>query len=161
MRYDRAGRPGRTEFMMTLRTALVLCAAALAIWVLSLIVPERVYAQDSNEGLVAVGGLEILRIRASAPGMTVADRAGAVQERLVTILADPGLRPSDITTVPSGKDQKLLVKGQLLVTVTRRDAEFNKTTTRQLADIWAKHVRAVLPQVNVRPNPGVGAEPVK
>jgi hypothetical protein len=146
---------------MTLRATVALCGAALAVWTAGLVTPERVYAQDPNEGLVAVGGVEILRIRMPAPNMTIAERASAIQDRLVTILSDSNLRPSDIVAAPSGKDYKLLVKGQLLVTVTRRDAEFNKTTTRQLAEVWAKHIRAVLPQVNVKPNPGNGAKPDK
>ena len=146
---------------MALRTSLGVCVVALTMWGMNLAEPDRVLAQDPNEGLVAVGGVEILRIRIPAPNMTIAERAAAVQDRLVTILSDPKLRPSDITTAPSGKDYKLLVKGQLLVTATRRDAEFNKTNTRQLAEVWARHIRAVLPQVNVRPNPNVGDKPDK
>ncbi len=128
---------------------LALTLAAMLLW------PEKVWAQDPNEGLVAVGGEEILRIRFPAAGLTVRQRAEAIQERLVPILADPGLQPADIYAVPVGRDYVIRVKGRLLVTVTPDVARFNGTTTRHLSDIWVRHLRAVLPQVNVKPNPNV------
>jgi ABC-type phosphate transport system auxiliary subunit len=144
---------------MSLKWALIGSTLFLAIWGITLVLPERIYAQDSqdpNAGLVAVGGEEVLRFRTAPAGMTLQQRANAIQERLVTILSDTTLRPSDIVTAPAKGDYKILVKNRLLVTVTRKDANANKTSPKLLADTWARHVRKVLPQVNVRPNPNNG-----
>jgi hypothetical protein len=151
---------------MTTKWTLITCGAILLVWGIGLAAPARLWAQDAadpNAGLVAVGGEEVLRLRVAPPSMTLSQRAGAIQERLVTILSDTSLRPGDVTVRPVGtgkmSDAVIRVKSRLLVTVTRRDAEANSTTPRLLAEGWARHVRKVLPQVNVRPNPNNGAPP--
>ena len=147
---------------MSARITAIWCMSLLAWWSAGLINATPIYTQeDPNAGLVAVGGETILRIRTASAGLSIEQRADTLQERLVTILAAPDLRPSDITVAPSGKDCKILVKGKLFVTATQTDASFNKTTTRQLANIWADHIRTVLPKVNAKPNPNSGAPPSK
>jgi hypothetical protein len=145
---------------MNTRNTALWCISLLAWWSAGLINATPVYIQDDpNAGLVAVGGETILRIRTASAGLSIQQRADKLQERLVTILAAPDLRPSDIIVVPSGKDCKILVNGKLFVTATQTDASFNKTTTRQLANTWADHIRIVLPKVNAKPNPNSGAPP--
>jgi len=110
------------------------------------------FAQEEPPGEVTVGGELILRIRFSAGGMTPQQRASAITQRLVNILQDPDIQPSDIVVKPiAGGEAAIYVKDNLLVTVDKKHAALNKTTPLKLGEIWAKHLREVLPQVNVKP----------
>jgi len=42
-------------------------------------------------------------------------------------------------------NEVIVVKDQLLLTVDKRTADFNKATPKQLAEMWVKHIREVLP----------------
>jgi hypothetical protein len=111
-----------------------------------------VFAQEEPAGEVTVGGELILRIRFSAGGMTPQQRADAITQRLVKILQDPDIQPSDIVVKPvAGGNAAIYVKDNLLVTVDKKHAALNKTTPMRLGEIWADHLRQVLPQVNVKP----------
>ncbi|GIV18745.1 MAG: hypothetical protein KatS3mg023_0496 [Armatimonadota bacterium] len=126
----------------TLVVALALLLAALSLS----------FAQEEPVGEVVVGGEMILRIRFSAGGMTPQQRADAITVRLRTILQDPDIQPSDIVVKPiAGGEAAIYVKENLLVTVDKKHAALNKTTPLKLGEIWAKHLREVLPQVNVKP----------
>jgi hypothetical protein len=129
---------------------LALCSATIA-------AGDQMTLQENRNGLVAVGGVSILTIRFPAAGMSVKRRAGAVTDRLRYILADPTLKPSDIVAVPEGDNAaKIMVKGRLLVEVEPETARYNTTTPLALAQEWTQHLRQVLPEVNVRPNPNLG-----
>lgn len=109
-------------------------------------------AQQEPPAEVTVGGELILRIRFSAGGMTPQQRADAITTRLRTILQDPNIQPSDVVVKPiAGGEAAIYVKEHLLVTVDKRHAELHKTTPLKLGEIWAKHLREVIPQVNVKP----------
>ena len=112
---------------------------------------------DNRDGKVAVGGVEILTVRFPAAGLTVKQRADAVTERLNAILSDPNLKASDIEAVPLGKrcldGAEIVVKGRLFITVDCATARYNKATPIDLARAWLKHLRRVLPALNVKPNP--------
>lgn len=109
-------------------------------------------AQTEPPGEVTIGGEIILRIRFSAGGMTPKQRADAITMRLRTILQDPNIQPSDIVVKPiAGGEAGIYVKDQLLVTVDKAHANLHKTTPTVLGEVWAKHLRDVLPQVNVKP----------
>lgn len=110
------------------------------------------FAQQESVGEVTIGGELILRIRFSAGGMSPQQRADAITVRLRTILEDPNIQPSDVVVKPiAGGEAAIYIKEHLLVTVDRRHAEFHKTTPLKLGEIWAKHLREVIPQVNVKP----------
>ncbi|GIV16304.1 MAG: hypothetical protein KatS3mg022_1739 [Armatimonadota bacterium] len=110
------------------------------------------WAQQEQPAEVTVGGELILRIRFSAGGMTPQQRADAITMRLRTILQDPNIQPSDIVVKPiAGGEAAIYVKENLLVTVDKKHAALNKTTPLKLGEIWAKHLREVIPQVNVKP----------
>ncbi len=110
------------------------------------------WVQGEPPAEVTVGGELILRIRFSAGGMTPQQRADAITMRLRTILQDPDIQPADVVVKPiAGGEAGIYVKDQLLITVDRRHAEFHKTTPLKLGEIWAKHLREVIPQVNVKP----------
>lgn len=109
-------------------------------------------AQGEQPGVVTVGGEMILRIRFSAGGMTPQQRADAITTRLRTILQDPDIQPEDVVVKPiAGGEAAIYIKENLLVTVDRRHADFHKTTPLKLGEIWANHLRKVIPQVNVKP----------
>jgi hypothetical protein len=110
-------------------------------------------ARADSDGDVNVGGEHILTIRFASNGYSIKDRADAVTDRLTRILSDSSLRPSDIVVSRSGKDAVIRVKDRLLITVDAQTAHFNQTTPLALGESWAKHLRIVLPRVNVRPNP--------
>jgi hypothetical protein len=110
------------------------------------------FAQEQPVGEVTVGGELILRIRFSAGGMTPQQRADAITQRLVNILQELDIQPSGIVVKPiGGGEAAIYVKDNLLVTVDKKHAALNKTTPFKLGEIWAKHLREVLPQVNVKP----------
>ena len=109
-------------------------------------------AQQEPPGIVTVGGELVLRVRFSAGGMTPQQRADAITQRLVRILQDPDIQPSDIVVKPiAGGEAAIYVKDALLVTVDKKHAQVNQTTPIKLAEMWAKHLREVIPQVNVKP----------
>lgn len=111
-------------------------------------------AKAQNEGVVAVGGEWILTVRTPAGGMSVKERADRITERLVTILSDPSIKPQDITAVPLGRTEaKIMVKKELLVTVDSETARINQMDAMALAMKWVRHLRKVIPQVNVKLNP--------
>jgi hypothetical protein len=123
---------------------LLACGALLAAWT----------ARAQNpEGQIAVGGELLFEIRVPAGKYTIKQRASAVEDRLVTILAAPVIKPGDVKVVPNGKDCNITVQNHLLVTATQADGRINHLTSRQQAEVWAKQLRKVLPQVNAKPNP--------
>jgi hypothetical protein len=138
-------------------TALALTGATLLI---GLAAGAQDEAPNPKDGEVAVGGKTILTIRVPSEGMTVKERAEAVTNRLVTILNDSSLRPSDIIAVPLGRNAaKIMVKNQLLVTIDPQTARINQAKPLALANIWVDHLRRVLPHVSVKPNPNLGEPP--
>ena len=60
---------------------------------------------------------------------------------------------SDIVVARNGKDAVIRVKDRLLVTVDAPTAKFNQTDPMSLGESWAKHLRIILPKINVKPNP--------
>ena len=112
-------------------------------------------AHADSDGDVNVGGEHILTVRFASNGFSIKDRAEAITDRLTRILSDSHLKPSDIVVSPSGKDAVIKVKDRLLVTVDAQTAHFNQSTPLALGESWARHLRVVLPKVNVRPNPNI------
>lgn len=115
------------------------------------------HAIDANEGAVDVGGEHVLTIYFPSGGMSVKDRADKVTERLVTILGDPMLKPSDVQALPFGaKEARIMVKDKLLYTVDMQTAKRTNTTPMKLAQTYVTHLRDLLPRINVKPNPNLG-----
>ena len=86
-----------------------------------------------------------MRVRIAAAGYSPEQRAAAIQERLNRILAHGPIHPSDITVAALGTDAVVRVKGRLLFTADRTTARFNQATPLELANMWADHMRSVLP----------------
>jgi len=137
-----------------------LMAVALGLSMMRVTAQNKPAPPVNPDGMVAVGGVSILTFRFPAAGMSIKQRADAVTARIRAILADPALKPSDIVAVPMDKSNaKIMVKDRLLVTIDEETARFNTTTPLALAQAWTQHLRKVLPQLNVKPNPNQG-EPV-
>ena len=116
------------------------------------------HAVDVNEGSVDVGGEHVLTIYFPSGSMSVKDRADKVTERLVTILGDPKIVPSDVQALAFGaKEARIMVKDKLLYTVDMQTAKRNSTTPMKLAQTYVTHLRELLPKINVKPNPNLGA----
>jgi len=131
----------------SLRSALIAAVMCLGIAFASF------PAYADSDGDVNVGGEHILTVRFASNGFSIKDRADAITDRLTRILSDANLHPSDIVVTKSGKDAVIKVKDRLLVTVDAQTAHFNQTTPMELGESWARHLRIVLPRINVRPNP--------
>jgi len=134
-----------------------IAVAAIGISIAAGAVQTEPAAQAHQDGVVAVGGVNILTIRFACEGMSVKERADTITDRLRHILGNPDLKPSDIVAAPLGEDAAVItVKGRLLVTIEAQTAQFNSTTPLKLARIWVHHLRRVILQVNVQPNPNTG-----
>jgi hypothetical protein len=101
----------------------------------------------SNANAVFIGGTPIMRVRVAAGGYSPEQRASAIQERLNRILAHGPIRSSDITIDPLGAEAVVRVKGRLLFTADMATARYNEATPMELANQWADHMRAVLPDL--------------
>jgi hypothetical protein len=140
---------------MKTRNLIVWTSMIVATLALTTGAASQARGQSANEdGVVAVGGVSILTIRIPAAGMSVKQRADAITTRLRFMLSDPDLKPSDIVASPLGDNAaEITVKGKLLVTIDSAMAKIDSTTPMKLAKSWTKHLRKVLPQLNVQPNP--------
>ena len=142
--YSKVSR-GRQSLRLLLGLCAALCACALPI-----LAQETT---DEKDGDVSIGSIKILTVRFATADMSIKQRAEAITNRLTSILADARIRPSDIIVLPVGKEEaKIVVKDKLLVTVDAKTAQFNHTKAMELGKMWADHLRAVLPQINAKPN---------
>jgi hypothetical protein len=115
-------------------------------------------ARAADDGAVDVGGEHVLTVYYPAGGLSVKQRADKVTERLVTILGDPRIKPSDVQALGQGKGEaRIMVKNTLLYTVDMQTAKRNSTTPLKLAQSYVAHLRDLLPRINVKPNPNNGA----
>lgn len=121
--------------LMTATTGLILLSAGLA-------------AQAAtNDNAVFIGGTPIMRVRVADAGYSPDQRASAIQEWLNRIFAHSPIHPSDITTSAEGAEAVMRVKGRLLFTADMATAHYNQATPIELANQWADHMRAVLPEL--------------
>src|SRR5579871_5629129 len=120
---------GSTTWQRRPSFRLLMSGAALCACVLALALPMQAQeTTDEKDGDVSIGSIKILTVRFPAGDMTIKQRAAAITDRLISILSDARIRPSDITIQPVGKEEaKIVVKDRLLVTVDARTAQFNHT----------------------------------
>lgn len=95
--------------------------------------------------LVFVGGTPIYRVRVAGGGLSIAQRAEKIQDRVNTVLGIGPIRPSDITVGPVGDEEAVYVKGKLILTADLATAKYNHSSPGQLANIWAQNLRNILP----------------
>ncbi|GIV04893.1 MAG: hypothetical protein KatS3mg016_0468 [Fimbriimonadales bacterium] len=111
-----------------------------------------VWAFAQNYVDISIGGKFIIRLRAGYGDMSVEERARIVEERLAKLLG-ARLTEQQITLKEVRKDQQyeIYVRGQLLITVTKADAEAAKMSVKQLAEHWLKQLRQTLPGLSAQP----------
>jgi len=116
---------------------------------------------------LTLGNEVVLRLRASAGGMTPQQRVGTVEGRLANVLGTPNIRPSDVVVYAPAKGAPVIYAlGRRLITVdtaTVRAAGTPGAKPLTVATSWAKRFQQVLPRVNYRPSnapePKVPANP--
>lgn len=101
--------------------------------------------QGPNANAVLVGGTPIMRVRVASGGYSPEQRADQIQARVNKFLGQGPIRAGDITVRPAGSEATVQVKGQLLFTADWATARFNHSTPVQLANMWATHMRDILP----------------
>ena len=92
---------------------------------------------------VDVGGVRILTVR----GVGASVRSTRVQERLCLLLF-PNMTADDITASKNNGCVSILVKDQLLFTVTAEDAKANKMKLDEYSALVLSHFKKVLPEVS-------------
>jgi hypothetical protein len=102
---------------------------------------------------IVAGGIVIMRLRGVIGGKTPQQRAGALYERLNTIISDRTLKPGDYRAVKKGKDWLVMAGKTMFVTVTNQEAAANKVKPEQLAAVWAKNLRKAVARARPIPLP--------
>ena len=92
---------------------------------------------------VNVGGVHVLTVR----GVDASVRATRVQERLCSLLF-PNMAADDVTSTKKNGCVLILVKDQLLFTVTAEDAKSNKMKLDDYSALVLSHFKKVLPDVS-------------
>jgi hypothetical protein len=100
---------------------------------------------------LTIGGHTVMRLRATAGGLTPDERAFDLRRRLGPILTLPDLIAADVTVRQERPRQtaSIYVRGRLLVTVDRNLAKANNSSIINVATQWANNLKETLPQVNV------------
>jgi hypothetical protein len=126
--------------------------------------PSRA-SQTEPPSDVAIGGNVVLRLRSSAGGMSPQQRADRITERLAFLCGIPDLQPSDVVVyAPAHLQPVIYVSGRKLITVDSSTAAATGIgSPEETAEVWAKRLQVVLPEVDVRlpgePAPTVPADP--
>lgn len=100
---------------------------------------------------VAFGGVTLFEIKATAGGKTPAQRVAEVEVRLVDILSETKILNTDVVVKADKSERKILVKNRLLVTVTKEDAAFHKTTIDKLAKNWRDQIAKKIVNMHLLP----------
>jgi hypothetical protein len=114
--------------------------------------PARSYDLDHT---VVVADRMIHPVRASAGGYSAEQRVARINERLVNIIAKEPLNPANIRLRMVSDDPGIFVGRHLVTTITQADADANNTTKMQLAQIWLRRYKRVLPDARPDMNWGV------
>jgi hypothetical protein len=106
---------------------------------------------------VVVANQMIHPVRASAGGLSPEQRVSQINDRLAKIIAKEPLAPSNIRVRMRGDTPGIYAGRYLITSVTQADADANRTSQMQLARLWLRRYRAVLPQARPDMNYGVRA----
>ena len=91
---------------------------------------------------VKVGGVRLLTLR----GRTAEERADVITGRLPNLLS-PNLKADDVVLEDHKYGKLVKVNGQLLVTLTPKDAKENKSSLNDFSASTLKHLKSVLPDI--------------
>lgn len=118
-----------------------------------------------DAGVVSIGGQVVMRLRASAGGMSAEQRVDAIEDRLTMIVSVPDIQTSSVVVyAPSGKPPVIYVLGRRLITIDPITVKAaGGGDAKQLAVLWAKRLQQILPRVDIRlpdePEPVAPANP--
>lgn len=118
--------------------------------VLGMLVASLAFAQNYVD--ISIGGQFIMRLRTGAGNLSLEERAQIVQQRIMENLG-ANLTAEQITLKEVKKDlqYEIYLRGKLLITVTKADAEAAKMSVKQLAEHWLKQLRETLPRLSASP----------
>lgn len=118
--------------------------------VLGMLVASLAFAQNYVD--ISIGGQFIMRLRTGAGNLSLEERAQIVQQRITENLG-ANLTAEQITLKEVKKDlqYEIYLRGKLLITVTKADAEAAKMSVKQLAEHWLKQLRETLPRLSASP----------
>jgi hypothetical protein len=121
-----------------------------AVLVAAVVAPDPARA----EAIWAIAGKEVLRLQAKVGSLTPEKRSEMLDARVTEILSkgDGTLSASDIVLKEKAGTLAVVVRGDILVTVTREDAAAHNTTREKLARTWLTAIRNTLPQLAPRVN---------
>ncbi|MDX1932100.1 MAG: FKBP-type peptidyl-prolyl cis-trans isomerase [Capsulimonadales bacterium] len=101
-------------------------------------------------GEIVLGDIVVFRFRTDSGGLTAAQRADLVQERVNQVLSLPDVTAKDVRVRPLPQGPTLYVRDIRLVTIDRETAQAAGVTQERLAKQWAHRLMGVIAQVNVR-----------
>ncbi len=101
-------------------------------------------------GDVVVGERVVLRVRYPSAGLSVEQRAEAIQQRIFGFLGAVPFDPAQVRVQSHGKNYAVMIGSTLIVTTDPRTAAANGLTERQLADIWAANLARAIPLAKAR-----------
>ena len=75
------------------------------------------------------------------------NRFDTVQERFNALCLVHGVKASDITSAKVNNNWCVVVRGKVLVTVTKEDAKLHLTSAKKLSEMWAKKLSENIEEV--------------
>ena len=111
-------------------------------------------SSDAGPYMWAIGGHEIVNVKASSGRLNPFMRAALYDERMVEILSRtqfPRLRASDIRAISVNGRNMVVIRGYLLMDVLDQDARVEGVSKSVLADRWARSVKRALRAIAPKP----------
>lgn len=109
-------------------------------------------AASAGAGDVVVGGMPVIRVRTAAGGMSAEARADIVERRITNVLSQSRAVPPVTVRVVDG-EPTVFAGDMLVITADAHHARLNGTSRHALAEVWAEHLRAALPNAVPLPQP--------
>ncbi len=111
-------------------------------------------AERASEAVWSIAGSQVLRLRATVGEMTPRQRVEELDRRLYEILSkvDGPLPADQITLERRAGALCIAVRGELLVTVGKSDAEASLMTEERLGKHWLSSIRKIVPQLTPKVN---------
>jgi hypothetical protein len=111
-------------------------------------------AERASEAVWSIAGSQVLRLRATVGEMTPRQRVEELDRRLYEILSkvDGPLPADQITLERRAGSLCIAVRGELLVTVGKSDAEASLMTEERLGKHWLSSIRKIVPQLTPKVN---------
>ena len=107
------------------------------------VAPMTIVQAVGNE--VKVGDMVVLRIRTTAGGLTPAERAMVIAQRLSDLVnSDQPLKPEDVHAGMMDGEAVVMGGETLIITADPEHAAMNGTTPEGLANIWATNIAEAL-----------------